>query len=170
MLEALRSFLDDLATGTRAPEAFAADDHRVAAVALLVHIAGVDGTVDAAEAMRLERLVRERYELDPAQARSLIAQATEDEREAVDLFAFTHILKRRLDDAGRHAVIEALWEMAYADGEVHEFEENIVWRVAELLGVSSRDRVELRQRAEREGPEDLKGAGPWGAVLKGGTA
>ena len=39
-----------------------------------------------------------------------------------------------------------MWEIVYADGNVHEFEHNIIWRAADLLGVSTRQRVELRQR------------------------
>ena len=163
MFDALRNFFDEMTGGARPPESFAGDDHRVAAVALMVHLAEADGVLDEPERKRLQRLVEERYELDPAQARQMIAQASADEREAIDLFQFTHVLKRRLDEKGRQAVVEQLWEMAYADGQAHEFEENIIWRVAELLGVSPRERVELRQRAEREGPEDMNGAGPWGA-------
>ena len=163
MFDALRNFFDEMTGGARPPESFAGDDHRVAAVALMVHLAEADGVLDEPERKRLQRLVEERYELDPAQARQMIAQASADEREAIDLFQFTHVLKRRLDEKGRQAVVEQLWEMAYADGQAHEFEENIIWRVAELLGVSPRERVELRQRAEREGPEDMSGAGPWGA-------
>ena len=162
MLDALRSFFDEMAGGTRPADAFAADDHRIAAVALLVHLANADGVLAEAEQLRLHRLVEERYALGPADADRLIAQASADEREAIDLFHFTHILKRRLDEAGRQAVVEALWEMAYADGTVHEFEENIVARVAELLGVSPRERVELRQRAEAEGAEPESPTGPWG--------
>jgi hypothetical protein len=52
-----------------------------------------------------------------------------------------------------------LWDMAHADGEIHEFEENVVWRVAELLGVSTRDRVTLR-REVREGLTAPQ-VGPW---------
>ena len=162
MFDALRSFFDEMTGGARPPDGFAEDDHRVAAVALLVHLADADGVLDAPERKRLQRLVEERYALAPAQARRLIVQASADEREAVDLFRFTHILKRRLDEKGRQAVVRLLWEMAYADGQAHELEENIIWRVAELLGVSPRERVELRQDAEREGPEDMTGEGPWG--------
>lgn len=162
MFNSLRSFFDEMTGGVRPPGAFAEDDHRVAAVALLVHLANADGIIDAAERKRLQRIVEERYALDPAQARQLIAQASADEREAVDLFHFTHVLKRRLDEAGRQTVVELLWDMAFADGQAHEFEENIIWRVAELLGVSSRERVELKQRAEREGPENVASEGPWG--------
>jgi len=39
-----------------------------------------------------------------------------------------------------------MWEIVYADGSVNEFEHNIIWRAADLLGVSTRQRVELRQR------------------------
>lgn len=163
MFDALRNFFDEMTGGVRPADGFAEDDHRVAAVALMVHLAEADGILDAPERKRLQRLVEERYALDPATARQMIARASADEREAIDLFQFTLVLKRRLDETGRQAVVEQLWDMAYADGEAHEFEENIVWRVAELLGVSPRERVELRQRAERRGPEDVTRDGPWGS-------
>lgn len=56
--------------------------------------------------------------------------------------------------------------MAYADGKADEIEENIVWRVAELLGVSSRDRLILKQKAGREGAEPLP-TNPWDDVGEG---
>jgi uncharacterized tellurite resistance protein B-like protein len=39
-----------------------------------------------------------------------------------------------------------MWEIVYADGSVNEFEDNVIWRAADLLGVSSRQRIELRRR------------------------
>jgi uncharacterized tellurite resistance protein B-like protein len=51
-----------------------------------------------------------------------------------------------------------MWEMIYADGQVTEFEDNVVWRAADLLGISSRDRIDLKHRvAERQG-KPLAGA------------
>ena len=58
------------------------------------------------------------------------------ENEAVDLYRFTSVLKRQMSEDERIRVIENLWEIVFADGASHEFEENLVWRVAELLGVS----------------------------------
>ena len=46
-----------------------------------------------------------------------------------------------------------MWEIVYADGHVHEFEDNTIWRVAELLGVSSRDRMVLRHKVAKSAPE-----------------
>ena len=71
----------------------------------------------------------------------LVKDATEAENDAVDLYRFTSVLKRQMSEDERIRVIENLWEIAFADGVSHEFEENLVWRVAELLGVSARDRI-----------------------------
>jgi uncharacterized tellurite resistance protein B-like protein len=64
----------------------------------------------------------------------------------VDLYRFTSVLTREFDPERRVAVVERLWEVVYADGRVHEFEDNLVWRVAELLGVARHDR--LRAKAD----------------------
>ncbi|OAI24886.1 hypothetical protein A1351_02585 [Methylosinus sp. R-45379] len=159
MLEALRAFLDEVAAPAR-PRPLEASDYRLAAVALLVHLASIDGEFDDGERALLLKLVESRFGLDHAAARALIEAAAESEREAVDLYRFTQVLKRRLDEDGRRVVIGMLWEMAYADGEVHEFEENVIWRVAELLGVSTRDRVALRQAA-KDADKPVP-PGPWG--------
>ena len=50
-----------------------------------------------------------------------------------------------------------MWELVYADGEVSEFEDNVVWRAADLLGVSSRDRIELKHRVASALPAAVKG-------------
>ena len=76
----------------------------------------------------------------------LVLEATEAEHEAVDLYHFTSLINRSLDEDGRRRVVEMMWEMVYADGRVTELEDNLLWRAADLLGISSRDRIELRQR------------------------
>jgi uncharacterized tellurite resistance protein B-like protein len=74
------------------------------------------------------------------------------EGDAVDLYHFTSVIMRQVDEAGRLKIVEMMWEIAYADGTVSEFEDNVVWRAADLLGVSSRDRIELKHQvaARRE--------------------
>ena len=68
--------------------------------------------------------------------------------EAVDLYRFTSILMNTMSASDRIGFIEILWEMVYADGVRHELEDNVVWRISELLGVSGRDRVLMRQRVQ----------------------
>ena len=39
-----------------------------------------------------------------------------------------------------------MWQIVYADGRRDELEDNLLWRAADLLGVSPRERIELRRR------------------------
>jgi uncharacterized tellurite resistance protein B-like protein len=81
---------------------------------------------------------------------SLVEAAKDAEAEAVDLYGFTSVLKARLDAADRERIVAMMWTLVFADGKVHEFEDNVVWRVAELLGVSTQTRIRLKQ-AVRDG-------------------
>ena len=89
---------------------------------------------------------------------------------AVALLDLTSILKRALDDDGRQKIVEMLWDIAYADGAADEFEENTIWRIAELLSVSTRDRVMLRQRVAGRAAEAGPFEGPWSVATAKGKA
>jgi uncharacterized tellurite resistance protein B-like protein len=146
MFEAIRNFVADFTCGDKHPDNFSPDDVRVASAALLIHAATVDGNFGDAERVNLRKLVKTRFDLDDDTAEQLIAQAAEAEQEAVDFYRFTSLLMRKLDEEGRLHFVGMMWQMVYADGRVTEFEENLIWRVADLLGISSRQRIALRER------------------------
>jgi uncharacterized tellurite resistance protein B-like protein len=73
------------------------------------------------------------------------------EQEAVDLYQFTARLNRTLDEKGRARVIEMMWQVVFADGTVSEFEDNLIWRAADLLHVPPRERIALRNRVANNG-------------------
>jgi uncharacterized tellurite resistance protein B-like protein len=104
---------------------------------------------------KLHAMLGRRFALDQAATDDLVVEATEAEHEAIDLYRFTSLINRSLDEDGRRRVVEMMWEMVYADGRVTEFEDNLIWRAADLLGSSSRERIELRQRvAANHGPSE----------------
>jgi uncharacterized tellurite resistance protein B-like protein len=147
MLDRLREFIADVVSpGTHAPPSFDDTGYRLAATALLVHVISLDGAPSDVEKKKLHALLESRFGLDPGTANKLIAAAMLVEGEAVDLYHFTSVIMRSLNEAGRLRIIEMMWELVYADGKVSEFEENVVWRAADLLGVSSRDRIDLKHR------------------------
>jgi len=152
MFQSFRRFLSEVAEGGKQPIHFEPNDYRLAAAALLVHAAGIDGSISEVERAKLHAVIKRRFDLDEVTTDELLAEATEAEHEAIDLYHFTSLLNRSLDEDGRRRVVEMMWEIAYADGHVGEFESNLIWRAADLLGISSRDRIELGQRvADRRG-------------------
>jgi uncharacterized tellurite resistance protein B-like protein len=147
MLAEIKQLFAELHIGGKHCSHFDADDYRVASAALLVHVATLDHDLTSPARHRLAALLGERFALNGALTDELIEAAIAADREAVDLYQFTHLLMRTLDEPGRLHVVEMLWEMAFADGSISEFEDNMMWRVADLLAVSPHDRVALRQQA-----------------------
>jgi uncharacterized tellurite resistance protein B-like protein len=146
MFESFKTFVSEFVDGEKHPSQFAENDYRLAAAALLVHAAAIDGEISPSERAKLHAVLKQRFGLDDQATDELIAKATAAEQESVDLYHFTHLLNRSLDEPGRARVIEMMWEIVYADGQRDELEDNLLWRAADLLGVSPRERIELRRR------------------------
>lgn len=134
-------------------------DKNLAAAALMVHVIGADGEITPEEEHRLEQILRDHYSVTEAEALALANAAKLAQSDAVDMYRFTSILKAEMEENERLALIEDLWEMVYADGEIHEFEDNVVWRVAELIGIQSRERMVLKQRVLSRRGVDTVGSG-----------
>jgi uncharacterized tellurite resistance protein B-like protein len=159
MLDGLRQFIADIVAPHAGDRAFGDSDYRLAATALLVHVVSLDGEPTAAEQRKLHNLIESHFGLDRGTADRLIADATEVEGEAVDLYHFTSVIMRSLDEAGRKRIVQMMWELVYADGQVSEFEDNVLWRASDLLGISQRDRIDLKHAvAERAGGQVKDGA------------
>ena len=157
MFDSIIKFVSELTDGGKEASRFEDNDYRLAAAALLTHAASIDGAISEPERERLYGLIKQRFALDHLSTEELIEAAANAEQNAVDLYSFTRLLNRNMDEAGRQRLVEMMWEIVLADGRVSEFEDNLLWRAADLLHVSSRQRIELRRRvAEKYG---VRGAG-----------
>jgi uncharacterized tellurite resistance protein B-like protein len=153
MLDSLRNFVSELTGGQKHPARFEENDYRLAAAALLIHASTIDGNMNGTERDRLREALKSRFALDDTATEELIDISTLAENEAVDLYRFTSLLNRTLDEAGRLGIVEMMWQVVFADGRVNEFEDNLMWRAADLLGISSRDRIAIRRRVAGEKAE-----------------
>jgi uncharacterized tellurite resistance protein B-like protein len=152
MLKEIKSFFADLTGGKEAAH-FQDNDYRLAAAALLVHVATLEGALSPASRAKLHALLKSRFELSDNLTDELIDVAVTADHEAIDFYHFTSLLNHALNEEGRQRIVEMMWEMVYADGRVSEFEENVMWRVSDLLGVSARERIELRRQVAGEQDE-----------------
>lgn len=146
MLDGLRQFIADVISPSHESSNFDDTGYRLAATALLVHVVSLDGEPTQVEKRKLHSLIESSFGLDRGTADKLIESAMLVEGEAVDLYHFTSVIMRSVNEAGRLRIVEMMWELVYADGQVSEFEDNVVWRAADLLGVSSRERIDLKHQ------------------------
>ena len=122
------------------------DELRLAAAALLVHAAVIDGEVAREERRKLKILLQERFALGDEETRRLMREAEAREQEAVDLYRFTSVLVRASStrtaaSASSRCCGKWRWPTAWCTSS----KSNLVWRAAELLGVSTRDRVHVAE-------------------------
>ncbi|MEM6375733.1 MAG: TerB family tellurite resistance protein [Pseudomonadota bacterium] len=142
-------FLQRLTTND--PEPLTTYDARLALMALLVRLAKSDGHYDTFEVARITTIAEERYGLDPTAAKALREEAETLEAEAPDTVRFTRAIKESVVYEDRVEVIEALWQVALADGSREAEEDALIRLAANLLGVKDVDSAMARQRVARRG-------------------
>ena len=134
-----------------APESSGASGLQRAAAVLLAIAARLDGHAAPDERESIVRLLRVRLGVEDAEA--LVDEADEAAIASTDFYQVTRVIKDSLAADQRAGIIEMLWEVVYADGKVHDYEANLIRRVAGLLQVEDRDAGEARKRvSERRGP------------------
>ena len=150
MLNAIKDFFErNLSPGGAEQEE--AHRLRLAVAALLLEMTRMDETVRAEECARVEEAIRERFELTPQEAQELLALAEAEREDATDYFQFTSLINRHYGPEERVELIVALWQIAYADAALHQYEEHLVRKLAELLHVPHAQFVAAKHRAQGDG-------------------
>lgn len=130
----------------KAPRPHSFEERQLAAAALMVEAAQLDADFDADERQRIATLLETRFQLAPRDAEALLAEAEQAADASVEWHGFTRALKDGFDHEERIQLIEMLWEVAYADGTLHDYEASLLRRVAGLLYVPDRESGEARKR------------------------
>ena len=145
MLAKIKSFLSGEGEGGNTPDA-TDDGVAAAAVAVFVEAAQLDGDFDETERRVICKILIERFQLSAEDAEALINDALREHDSPNKVYAATRLIRDVFSDDERIDVMEMLWEVAYADGEVHDYEANLVRRVAGLLYVQDRESGRARKR------------------------
>jgi uncharacterized tellurite resistance protein B-like protein len=118
-----------------------------AVAALLLEAGATDGHLDREERSRIVVLLNRRFGLSAVDAESLAAEAEETLAETHQLVGFTKAVKEAFDHDERIELLEMLWDVVYADGRLHDYEANLMRRLAGLLHVPDRESGAARKRA-----------------------
>jgi len=133
----------------RALEGLPRDDRlHLAAACLLVEAARTDNVITAEERANIKSMLGGHFDLNEAESEDLVASAEKVTEGPAQWYAFTSRIKDAYDYEDRVRIIEMLWEVVYADGELHHLESSLLRRVGGLLYVSDRDRGEALRRVK----------------------
>lgn len=144
----LKRLMQELTDKLATEEAPAVHAHRLeqATAALLIEIARADHDDDPRETRAVEEALRRGFELDDEELGQILEAATGRVDDAVSLFEFTNVLNDTLSREDKVHVVENLWRVAFADGQLDHYEEHYVRRIADLMHVSHGDFVRTREK------------------------
>lgn len=148
MLTSIREFFERQMDAS-APERDEAHAIRIATAALLVEVVRIDAETKPAESAAVLRAVREKFELSADETEELIRLADEEVRQAGDYYQFTSLINRHFSQPQKQRVIELMWRIAYADGELSAHEHHLMRRIAGLLHVAHGDYIAAKLRASQ---------------------
>jgi uncharacterized tellurite resistance protein B-like protein len=122
------------------------DELELALAVLLVEAAHSQDHFDESERGVIRHLLARRFNLSAVDARALLVAGEREAERAAELFHFTQIINDRLSFEQRVELIEMMWEVAYADGALDEYEDSLLRRVGGLIYIPDHERGMARQR------------------------
>ena len=103
---------------------------------LMIEAANVDGKVDQKEVNLISKVLIETFHEDPSAVELELHKCLDEIEEHKSLHSFTSRINKTFSDQKKLLLLEVLWEIVLEDGEMHEFETNLIRRLAGLLYIS----------------------------------
>jgi len=126
------------------------DPLRLATAAVLLEIAYADGEFTPAEDGDVVGFLKRVFELGEEDARDLLAQADELRNQTIDHFALTNYIRTNSSLAERIEIVKTMWRIVYSDRKLTDYENYLVRKLADLLGLEHHVMIEAKVSVLRE--------------------
>ncbi len=124
---------------------FEPNELQIAVSKILVRTAKIDDEFHILEEQKILELLTKYFSLNDEDSKNLLELGISEEKSATDLYAYTNTIKKSLELNERKKIIEMMWQIIVTDDNFDPYENNLVWRVAELIGISTRERVQIKK-------------------------
>ena len=129
------------------PEEDAATPEQLATAALLIEVMVIDGNLDQQELESISGTLSSMLNLSQDQIDELISLSREEVAEATSLYQFTREINEHFELDKKLSLMTAMWRVAFADGHLDKYEENIIRKVADLLHIRHSEYIQCKLAA-----------------------
>ena len=125
-------------------------EHRLqlASAVLLLEVAQADRNFSDQEREKIQQAVADKFSLSNAEIKQLMAFADAKSNQATDYYQFTSLLNKEFSNQQKVRLIELMWQVAYADGELDAHEDHFIRKISELLYLRHTELLSARERAK----------------------
>ncbi len=114
---------------------------------LMIEAAYTDGQIDEIEINKIKLTLINIFEEDPKEVDLILEKALKNKNNTKSLHYYTSLINKNFSDYKKLLLIEALWEIVLSDGEIHDYETNLIRRLSGLLYISDVSSGNARKRA-----------------------
>ena len=114
---------------------------------LMIEAAYTDGQIDEKELSKIKRSLINVFSEDPKEVEVVLEEAVKNKNNSRSLHHYTSHINKSFDKDKKILLIETLWSIVLSDDEIHDFESNLIRRLAGLLYISDVDSGNARKRA-----------------------
>jgi len=116
---------------------------------LIIEVALADKVFDESEIKLLKNMLLETYSLELDDANELIANAEKTVNESTSLYGYTREVNDNFDYQSKLDLLDQLWRMAFADGNIDKYEEHVVRKISDLIHISHNDFIQSKLRNKK---------------------
>ena len=149
MINAIRQFFETHILEETLEEATTEHALRLATAALLIEMSRADFDAKVEDRAAVITVVRRVFELTEQETHELVALAEQEAEQATSLYQFTSLINREFSPEQKAHVVELLWEVAYADGQLHKYEEHLVRKIADLIHVPHKTFIRAKHKVKK---------------------
>ena len=117
---------------------------------LMIEAANTDGNISHDEVNKISLSLINIFKEDPKEVEMTLSRALDDKDNSRSLHYYTSKLNKSFSHEKKLLLIEVLWEVILSDNEIHDFETNLIRRLAGLLYISDVECGNAKKRATKK--------------------
>ena len=151
MLKKIQSFFEAHLNPDTAADSAVSRDHvlKLTSSALLIELIKVDHSVTNDEQVAVFKALKDAFQLEQNEIDELIELAEAEVKDATSLYQFTSLVNEHYQADEKIKLLEALWHVAFADGNIDRYEDNLIRRICELIHLSHSDFIQTKLKAQK---------------------
>lgn len=119
---------------------------KLASASLLIEMIRMDHKIEQTEHDMVKALIKKDFDLSEEETETLFTLAEEESQNAIDYYRFAKLINKEYDNSKKITIIENLWHIAYADGELDKYEEHYLRKVADILHIPHKEFIKAKHR------------------------
>ena len=119
-------------------------DVKLATTCLLTKVAFADEYLDPKEERIIREILADFFSIETEEINKLFRDSNQLLGKSTDIFSFGQLLNQNFTKEDKIDLIGCIFEVAFADGELHHLENHTIKKIAHILNIEHKDLITVK--------------------------